>query len=271
MLCVIATTRWHEAWLSTPPPVPPAPSQLGQLVQRGDLVLCLPDVATADECAMLERAALEQADALQQRRFETGLDPEGRTRLPTAAAARRAATSGTPCAEPLSLTADEACSRVLRRTLRRIDETLPSLVVTLFDAADGSGGGLLSLLKADALEFSSREPAVNVYTDGGEFLAHKDHQALTVLVPLSAPDAFGGGGTGFWAQDARGHRVEAPTAVLRPPAGTALLFGGGVVHCGMPVEEGSRVVFVASFSLRGGRRERAAADLRSRDIYGDLL
>ena len=160
---------------------------------------------------------------------------------------------------------------MLRRTLRRIDETLPSLVETLFDTAGSKDEGLLSLLEADALEFSSREPAINVYTDGGEFLAHKDHQALTVLVPLSTPDAYGGGGTGFWAQDARGHRVEAPTKVLRPPAGTALLFGGGVVHCGMPVEEGSRVVFVASFSLRGGKRERATAALMSRDIYGDLI
>ena len=78
-------------------------------------------------------------------------------------------------------------------------------------------------------------------------------------------------GTGFWAQDSLGHRVEAPAAVLRPPAGTALLFGGHVTHAGMPVTAGERAVFVASFSPRGGMAERVEAAAQSRDIYGDLL
>ena len=78
-------------------------------------------------------------------------------------------------------------------------------------------------------------------------------------------------GTGFWAQDSLGHRVEAPAAVLRPAAGTALLFGGHVTHAGMPVTAGERAVFVASFSPRGGMAERVEAAAQSRDIYGDLL
>ena len=36
--------------------------------------------------------------------------------------------------------------------------------------------------------------------------------------------------------------------MLRPPAGTALLFGGDVTHAGLPVTAGERAVFVASFS-----------------------
>ena len=83
--------------------------------------------------------------------------------------------------------------------------------------------------------------------------------------------AFGHPGTGFWAQDSLGHRVEAPAIVLRPPAGTALLFGGHVTHAGMPVTAGERAVFVASFSLRGGAAARVEAAAQSRDIYGDLL
>ena len=105
----------------------------------------------------------------------------------------------------------------------------------------------------------------------GGFLAHKDHQSLTLLLALSDPHDFAGGGTGFWAQDSLGHRVEAPATVLRPPAGTALLFGGHVTHAGMPVTVGERAVFVASFSLRGGAAARAEAAAQSRDIYGDLL
>ena len=42
----------------------------------------------------------------------------------------------------------------------------------------------------------------------------------------------------------------APTVVLKPPLGSALVFGGDVTHAGMPVETGLRSVFVASFSTR---------------------
>ncbi|CAJ1967410.1 unnamed protein product [Cylindrotheca closterium] len=95
-------------------------------------------------------------------------------------------------------------------------------------------------------QWSSREPAVNVYTPGGEFLAHTDSQSLTILVALTSP--LEDGGTAFWSQDSRGHRVEGPSLVLRPPVGTALLFGGCVTHAGMPTSAGIRSVLVASFS-----------------------
>ena len=58
------------------------------------------------------------------------------------------------------------------------------------------------------------------------------------------------GGTGFWA----GNRLvdENPTTppdlVLKPPRGSALVFGGDVTHAGMPVEAGIRSVLVCSFS-----------------------
>jgi hypothetical protein len=71
-----------------------------------------------------------------------------------------------------------------------------------------------------------------------------------MLVPLSDPERdFEGGGTGFWPHsEPRPEDVQAPT-VLRPPPGTALVFGGRCAkHCGLPVERGARVVFVASFT-----------------------
>ena len=79
--------------------------------------------------------------------------------------------------------------------------------------------------------------------------------ALTVLLPLTAPDAdFAGGGTGFWsrADEDQGEGIPdfPPTTVIRPPLGTALLFGGDLTHAGMPVESGVRSVFVCSFSTR---------------------
>ena len=167
---------------------------------------------------------------------------------------------------------------------------------------------LRDLYMAGELEWSEGEPAINVYTaggyprsckiltptlaltptpnltptltrtptltlhQGGGFGAHKDHMALTFILPLTCPTrGFSGGGTGFWSAEAEavgsygGGRDEAdmlddnkanarpdgpPTAILRPPLGTAILFGGDVTHAGMPVEDGTRAVLVASFSTR---------------------
>ena len=75
---------------------------------------------------------------------------------------------------------------------------------------------LRDLYMAAELEWSEGEPAINVYTSDGYFGAHKDHLALTVLIPLTAPSTdFEGGGTGFWAgnsavgEDPRGSEIAA--------------------------------------------------------------
>lgn len=47
-----------------------------------------------------------------------------------------------------------------------------------------------------------------------------------------------------------------PQHVLKPPAGTAILFGGDVTHAGLPVLEGTRHLFVMSFSLKPAWRPR---------------
>ena len=152
---------WHEVRLG-PASAESAAASLGEQLERGDVVLCLPEAATPAECVQLTAEASAAAEALRQARFETGLDPEGRARLPTLAAAARATAAGTPCAAPLSPEADAICCRVLRRMLRRIDAELPSLGTQLF-----GGAALGELLEADLLDFSSREPAVNVYGEGG--------------------------------------------------------------------------------------------------------
>ena len=79
-----------------------AMASLGEQIECGDVVLCLPEAATPAECVQLTAEASAAAEALRQARFETGLDPEGRARLPTLAAAARATAAGTPCAAPLS-------------------------------------------------------------------------------------------------------------------------------------------------------------------------
>ena len=47
-----------------------------------------------------------------------------------------------------------------------------------------------------------------------------------------------------------------------------MLFGGCVTHAGVAVEEGTRVVFVASFSRAA---EESPVIMEHRDIYGDSL
>ena len=73
------------------------------------------------------------------------------------------------------------------------------------------------------------------------------------MIPLSPPDDYGGGGTGFWPNervDDAEHTTGQPEIVLKPRQGSVLLYGGGTTHAGMPVESGCRVIFLASFSLR---------------------
>eukprot|EP00977_Amphora_coffeiformis_P022783 scaffold11493_cov221-Amphora_coffeaeformis.AAC.3 len=115
---------------------------------------------------------------------------------------------------------------------------------------------MVRLFRQDQLVYSPREPAINVYQPPqGQFSMHTDNQALTVLIPLSCGDDvdFSGGGTAFWSSqnnDKGGDSNHPPSLVLIPSAGTVLLFGGTVPHKGLSIETGSRVVFVASFSLR---------------------
>eukprot|EP00614_Pseudopedinella_elastica_P006292 CAMPEP_0172607960 /NCGR_PEP_ID=MMETSP1068-20121228/28078_1 /TAXON_ID=35684 /ORGANISM="Pseudopedinella elastica, Strain CCMP716" /LENGTH=301 /DNA_ID=CAMNT_0013411093 /DNA_START=155 /DNA_END=1060 /DNA_ORIENTATION=- len=245
---------------------------------QGTAVIVVPKIATTAECAQFVDLCTRAAEVHREQREAADLPSKAIARLPTVAAHQRAREAGTPCAEAIPKDSDAIASTILERAIDFIDDNLPELVKRLFaTAATGDGGGssgrllLGDLYRAGRLEFSSREPAINVYWKGGEFLAHKDHQAITVLIPLSSNHDFRGGGTGFWGQDSRGHRAEGPALVLRPDAGTAMLFGGHVTHAGIPVEEGTRVVFVASFSQLGGRKQREIDAAQSRDIYGDLV
>jgi len=246
------------------------PSSPGQRLKNGECILQLENLASDQECQYL-CIACSDIDA-----SPTVIETKpGLLRLPTIAAARRASATSTPCAEPLPAEVDGLLNRILLRAMLIIDEEIPSISDALFGGEslaallaggkEGSGCGI-------GLKYSSREPAINIYSSGGEFLAHKDAQALTILLPLSCPRRdFAGGGTAFWSQDSRGHRAEDPTVVSKPGAGTAMLFGGCVTHAGLPVETGTRIVFVASFS--GGMSGGAPGALieEHRDIYGDSM
>ena len=214
-----------------------------------------------DRLALI-RDCLVFADTTEPSDFETA----GRRRLPTVEAASRAA--GSCDVTPLPDDLDERVQAILVRIFDILDTQCPVLVQTLFRKDDNDDEStanktisLRALLDDEELEFASREPAINIYRDGGDFEAHEDDQTLTVLVSLSQPDdEYTGGGTAFWSHAASRSRnlssssgdnkALPPTLVVRPPAATVLLFGGTVTHAARPVLSGCRVVFVASFSRR---------------------
>ena len=134
---------------------------------------------------------------------------------------------------------------LVRRAISYVQSQLPHLADAL---------GLAACGPATRLTYSHGEPAINVYTGaGGAFFPHQDMQALTLLLPLSdAGEEFDGGGTAFWppgaSLPAAKKGTQPPVAVLRPPAGTALLWSGTLVHAGAELTRGRRLVFVASFT-----------------------
>jgi hypothetical protein len=133
---------------------------------------------------------------------------------------------------------------ILARTLWYLESLRPHDAYHIFKQRASLGDMIFT--------FSGHEPAINVYTAGGEFEPHEDKHMLTVLVPLSPLDAFEGGGTAFWSE--RAERVGGlggePSLMLRPEPGTAIFWTGQITHAGLPVISGRRHVFVCSFNLR---------------------
>lgn len=234
---------------------------LGVRIVKGRSLVTLSNILTRDEIDYLVQSSMEAAST-QTIRSSTNTDASGDhdsydgpgrvcVRMPTRAAAdRNEIPDSDNLHDPLPKAVSEFIEeRILERAFDYIDHELcQSVKETLFGNDDIS---LLELFQNKALIWSNREPAVNVYEAGGHFGMHKDNQALTILLPLSSrgDDAdFTGGGTAFYSQTHPRESMHAPSLVLAPQAGTALLFGGQVYHKGLTIHTGHRVVFVASFS-----------------------
>jgi len=168
----------------------------------------------------------------------------------------------------LTVAADTIGETIFRRVLSFVDEQFPSIARDVFGAGKGAAATLVQMYDEDDLEYASYEPAVNVYGAGGEFEPHKDYHGLTMLVALSTLDSFSGGGTGFWSREASEDVLEEPTLVLKPSRGSVMLFGGQVMHSGMAVEAGIRMVFVGSFSHKWFKPKDGFGDIFGDDING---
>mmetsp|Transcript_8334 Transcript_8334/g.12834 ORF Transcript_8334/g.12834 Transcript_8334/m.12834 type:complete len:493 (+) Transcript_8334:175-1653(+) len=212
---------------------------------QGESVILLSPIATREECSSISNAVQKIANQHCLSRFSRDLPDKGLVRILTIDAAARARRSKIPFAEALDTITDAKLKEIFRRACNLLETEHSSLVEKLFGCKS-----LAEMFENDELTFSSREPAINVYNQGGDFRCHEDGQKLTLLIPLTSSNEFKGGGTAFWHADSRGHRVEAPSLEVRPTCGTPILFVGHVKHAGLPVEEGTRIVFVASFSAK---------------------
>lgn len=242
-------------WLD---PFPNTEKCLGEAIAQGEVVICIPEMASEDECAYLTNEGLKAT--------QNAANPAARGR------------SRFSVSDPNSFSSDVVFTseEILLRVLDYLDDNIPIIYDTLFKPSQSwvtnqpldaqleevtvppsfylseTCISLRDLYMMGELEWSEGEPAINIYQSGGYFGCHKDHLALTVLIPLTSPHKFINGGTGFWAgnRDADENPFDDADLVLAPTEGSALIFGGDVPHSGMPINAGYRSVFVCSFSTR---------------------
>ena len=107
---------------------------------EGDCVILLPGIASKAECRTLASAGGTMASLWHEQRSADGFDPQLMVRLPSAAAARRAALAGTAHATPIDAESDALCELILVRGLTLIDEHLHGLRLRLFGDASSSLG-----------------------------------------------------------------------------------------------------------------------------------
>ena len=238
----------------------------------GDSIIVIPSFASPAECGILLDAAYA---VVKYRRIDlTSPDELYLPNLVRLHIARRL----NACARAVSDT-------FIARAMALIESELGAAANAFFGAGVGLADPDTAPLVELSLKFSPGEPAINIYSEGGEFLPHEDGsvKTLTLLVPLSDSGTYEGGGTGFYPGGAavrRQHQQEAaaaalaaseqpweksrrrpepewmpvePSLVVRASAGSAVLFGGEVTHAGMPLRFGTRFVFVASFRARDGQ------------------
>lgn len=172
---------------------------LGKTIGQGKVVVCLPEIASAEECETLFSAAWEAAQ----------------NQAPTTARGRSRFSVSDPTVFDgnIVFTAEE----ILLRVMDYIDDAIPCIYDRLFDPTSSDWASrqplnaameqpdtppdpflgetcmnLRDLYMSGALEWSEGEPAINIYQGGGYFGAHKDHLALTVLMPLTSGEDFEG-------------------------------------------------------------------------------
>ena len=226
---------WKEYFVNVPKAC--LTTSVGSALTQGLTYICIPNFATLEECMTLLESALEDRGykphvmAASQVNFnwtrysvETMLD-EGAKDVSAAFLARL-----------LDLVEHD---KELRQIFPANDNVpLSQLRATWYAEPDSEG-------------IMQPEPKVNIYQEGGYFKQHTDGMQVTLLVILN--DEYEGGGTAFFAEndheDQETQEQSLDYVVARPSAGTAVIWGGNLLHMALPVTKGMRAVYVGSFDL----------------------
>ena len=153
-----------------------------------------------------------------------------------------------PSVKEMDVAAREISAALLdQRLLPFIEKQLPGVAKQYW----GQSAGLADMRKIFKLD----EPAVNRYLGGrgrgGRFDKHVDAGEsgwITLVVLLSQPSSFTGGGTKFWEQTSGDFNKT-----LAAAQGTGLIFNGEIYHAAKPITAGSRYVYVATLKLKRAR------------------
>ena len=245
---------WHEAPLGRGAVLSSTDAALAEAVCSSRSVLCVPAFCTPEEVSLLREAGVRAAELQMQNPLTSS---ESRLRIEVFGRSL-GITPMNLYAPPLFDTLSSDCrSNSLGSEVQELATILVHRAIALVqsrNAALADGLHIRGCTPDSPLSYSAGEPAINVYYAGGDFRPHRDAQSFTLLVPLSSPSEYEGGGTAFYeptatpAEAVRG--MAAPIATLRPLAGTALLWGGELTHAAVAVTKGRRLVFVASATPR---------------------
>ena len=157
---------WQEKQLT------PTDCDVATAVIDGSSIVMVPSLATGVECQALIDAASRAAEALRARGLaSSAVVLDGGVGGGVGGASSRIRLT---VAEHLDDRARDLCQTLLRRTLVMVEAELPVLAQLLLDGASASSLSELDL--GTDLVYADREPAVNVYEEGGCFKPHEDKQ-----------------------------------------------------------------------------------------------
>ena len=223
-------------------------------IDLSNRILLMADMLSPEECLLLRNDADNLLDCRYDRDLMDDVDEDGNDDADAdddeeSAAQERSLRRVSLC-DMSQASQNLSHELIFERILPALRHKNPSLLENLglfnFDAL------------TNEMDWASDEPSINRYEIGGRFDPHRDGYALTVIVLLSTDGAFDGGGTIFFDSS---QAAEASmdgnygddtntksSVVVKPPQGTAVLFSGDIYHAGRPVTNGTRHLFVASFS-----------------------
>ena len=198
------------------------PTRAVRLRRRGDPLVCavlaVPELVTPAECAALVEICTGSADEVCEGVPPLGTKIPGLIRLPTIAAGADGSPAPTRLGQFCARRDAAGSGRPYKFCAARSPLSTPSCRRSPPPAS--ARQALLSSTRAGLSSAGASPRSTCTVKVGGFRLTRTTRRS-----PCSSADGARrvcGGGTGFWTAEQRGHRVEGPSVVLRPEAGSAM-------------------------------------------------